>query len=155
MKLICRKVTLAYFKPGDNTILPVDASGRGLWCRRVSLSHSRQNHPVRRNTRTLSDNERERERDMLAVIFGCERFHAYVCGTRFTIESDHKPLEMTILKNSAEAPHILQRMMPHIQAYDFQIRYRPGKEMALADMLFCQPCSDNKNIEVDVQVSHV
>ena len=29
-KLICREVTLAYFKPGADTVIQVDASGRGL-----------------------------------------------------------------------------------------------------------------------------
>ena len=75
------------------------------------------------------------EREMLAVVFGCERFHTYVYGTRFTVESDHKPLEMIILKNLAAAPQRLQRVLLPIQPYDVQIRHRPGKEMALADNL--------------------
>ena len=33
------------------------------------------------------------EREMLAAIFGAERFPMYVYGRSFTIESDHKPLE--------------------------------------------------------------
>ena len=92
---------------------------------------------------------------MLAVVFGYERFHRYVYGTRFTVESDHKPLEMIILKNIADAPQRLQRMLLCIQPYDVQIRYRPGKKMALADTLFRQPCPDNKTIEIDVQISQV
>ena len=44
------------------------------------------------------------EREMLAVVFVCERFHTYVYGTRFTVESDHKPLEMIILKDISAAP---------------------------------------------------
>ena len=41
---------------------------------------------------------------MLAVVFGCERFHTYVYGKQFTIQYDHKPLEMIQLKNLAAAP---------------------------------------------------
>ena len=41
-KLICREVTLAYFKPGADTVIQVDASGRGLGA-------------VRHVTRTLSE----------------------------------------------------------------------------------------------------
>ena len=62
---------------------------------------------------------------------------------------------MIILNNLAAAPQRLQRMLLRIQPYDVQIRYRPGKEMALADTLSRQPCSDNKTIELDVQISHV
>ena len=99
--------------------------------------------------------EREREREMLAVVFGYERFHTYVYGTRFMVESDRKPLEIIILKNLAAAPQRLQRLLLRIQPYDVQIRYRPGKEMALADTLSRQPCSDNNTIELDVQISNV
>ena len=40
-----------------------------------------------------------------AVVFGCERFHTYVYGTRFRFESDHEPLEVNILNNLAVVPH--------------------------------------------------
>ena len=90
---------------------------------------------------------------MLAVVFGCERFHTYVYGTRFTVESDHKPLEMIVLKNLADAPQRWQRLLLRIQPYD--VRYRPGKKIALADKMSHQPCPDNKTIELDVQISHV
>ena len=64
------------------------------------------------------------------VVFGCERFHTYVYGTRFIVDSDQMPLEMITLENLAAAPLRLQRMLLHIQPYDVQICYWPGKEMA-------------------------
>ena len=72
---------------------------------------------------------------MLAVVFGCERFHRYVYGKQFTIQLDHKPLEMIHLKNLAAAPQRLQRMLLRIQPYDIVIRYKPGKEMTLVDSM--------------------
>ena len=92
---------------------------------------------------------------MLAVVFGCKRFHTYVYETRSTVESDHKPLEIIILKNLVAATQRLQRMLLRIQPYDVHISYRPGKEIALGDTLSGQPCPDNKTIELDVQISHV
>ena len=44
------------------------------------------------------------EHEMLAVVFGCERFHTYVYAKHCTVLSDHKPLEMIHLKNLAAAP---------------------------------------------------
>ena len=44
------------------------------------------------------------ERELLAVVFGCERFHTYVYRKEFQIESDHKPLENIQNKNIAQAP---------------------------------------------------
>ena len=40
------------------------------------------------------------ERELLAVTFGCERFHTYVYGKEFRIESDHKLLENIQIKSS-------------------------------------------------------
>ena len=146
-------MTLAYFKPGADTVIQVDASGRGLGA--VLMQAGK---PIAFASKSLSDcvtRYTNIERDMLAVVFGCERFHTYVYGKRFTVESDHKPLEMIILKNLAAAPHRSQRMLLRIKPYDVQIRYRPGKEMALADTLSRQSCPDNKVIEPDVQISHI
>ena len=76
-------------------------------------------------------------------------------GTRLTVQSDHKPLEMIILENLAAAPQMLQRMLLRIQPYDVQIRYRLGKEITLADTLSRQRYPENKTIELDVKISHV
>ena len=70
---------------------------------------------------------------MLACVFGAERFHMYVFGHEFTIESDHKPLEQINLKNLADTPARLQRMLLRLQNYDVTIKYQPAKEMLVAD----------------------
>ena len=44
------------------------------------------------------------ERELLAIIFACQRFNTYVLGRPFTVESDHKPLEMIHQKSLASAP---------------------------------------------------
>jgi len=41
---------------------------------------------------------------MLAVVVACEKFHSYVFGKKFIVESDHKPLEMIHLKNLRACP---------------------------------------------------
>ena len=146
-------MTLAYFKPGADTVIQVDASGRGLGA--VLMQAGK---PIAFASKSLTDCETRHaniELEMLAVLFGCERFHTYVYGTRFNVESDHKPLYMIILNNLAAASQRLQRMLLRIQPYDVHIRYRPDKDIALADMLSRQPCHDNKTIELDVQISHV
>ena len=99
--------------------------------------------------RTLS------ERCCTAVVFGCERFHTYLFGKRFFVQSDQKPLEMIHRKNLAAAPQRLQRMLLRLQPYDFELRYKPGKEMALADTMSRQPCRDKEQIELDVQITYV
>ena len=68
-------------------------------------------------SRALTDTEKRDaniERKMLAVAAACERFHSYLFGKRFVVESDHKPLEMIHLKNLTAAPPRLQRMLLRI-----------------------------------------
>ena len=152
-RLICKEITLSYFDPRAETQVQVDASSHGLGA--VLLQNGR---PIAFASKSLSDCERHYaniEREMLAVVFGCERFHTYVYGKRFRIQSDHKPLEMIHLKNLAAAPQRLQRMLLRIQPYDIVIKYKPGKEVTLADSMSRQPCSNSESLEFDVQISHV
>ena len=130
---ICRQVSLTYFDPKKDTILQVDASLRGLGSALVQ-----EGKVVAFASRALTDTEKRYaniEREMLAVVVACEKFHSYLFGKRFMVESDHKPLEMIHLKNLTAAPPRLQRMLLRIQGYDFTIKYKPGTEMLLADPL--------------------
>ena len=88
---VCHETTLTYFNVEDETVIQVDASSRGLGA--VLLQN---NKPIAFASKSLSDTEQRYaniERELWAVVFGCERFHTYVYGKHFTIESDHKPLE--------------------------------------------------------------
>ena len=82
--------TFRYFDPPLSKAIQVDASQVGLGV--VLL----QNHKlVAFASKALTKAEchyTNIEREMLAVVFGAERFRTYVYGTSFTIESDHKPL---------------------------------------------------------------
>ena len=49
---------------------------------------------------------------MLAVVFGCPKFHDYIYGIpNITVESDHKPLEAILKKPLSQAPLQLQKMI--------------------------------------------
>ena len=73
---------------------------------------------------------------MLAIVFGCTRFHGYIFGMpEVEIETDHKPLEMILKKPLHQAPHRLQKMIMTIQKYSLVVKYRPGKNLVIADTL--------------------
>ena len=110
-----------------------DASQRGL-----GACLLQDGQPIAYASKSLTDTETRYaniERELLAIVFACQRFSTYVLGRPFTVESDHKPLEMIHQKSLASAPPRLQRMLLQLQRYDVTIRYRPGKEMLLADAL--------------------
>ena len=95
------------------------------------------------------------ERELLAVVFACIRFNTYLQGRRFTVQSDHKPLEMIHLKSMHNAPPRLQRMLLQLQKYDMKIEYKPGSEMLLADTLSRCPARYSQEIKLDLHVDYI
>ena len=68
------------------------------------------------------------EQEMLAVVFGCQKFHQYIYGKKVKIESDHKPLESIMKKPLQNTPPSLQRMLLSLQKYDTDLVYLADKE---------------------------
>ena len=130
---ISREVTLTYFDPKKEITLQVDASLKGLGA--VLLQ---DNKPVAFASKALTDVETRYaniERELLAVVYGCEKFHTYLFGHSSTVNTDQKPLESIHLKHLTAAPPRLQRMLLRLQPYDLVIRYQPGKSIEIADAL--------------------
>ena len=152
--LICKATTLAYFDPGKETVLQVDASLSGL-----GATLLQEGKPISFVSKALTDTEKRYaniEREMLAVVFACERYRTYVYGKPFTVHSDHKPLEMIHLKNLCAAPPRLQRMLLRLQGYDVTIRYKPGREMLLADaMSRLNPIANDEREQTPMKVEFV
>ena len=145
--------TLCYFDTTLPVTIQVDASQVGLGA--VLLQEGK---PVAFASKALTETEQRYaniEREMLAVVFGAAKFHTFVYGRPFTIESDHKPLEVISQKNLADTPARLQRMLLRIQGYNYTLRYRPGKEMLIADALSrYKPCA-GREMKLDVAIHHV
>ena len=144
--------TLRYFDPLLPVTIQVDASQVGL-----GAALLQNGKPMAFASKALTKIKFQYvniEREMLAVIFGAERFHTYVYSRSFTIELDHKPLESISQKNLADMPAHLQHMLLCLQGYDYIIRYCPRKEMALPDTLpQFSPCPGS-NIPLDIAIHH-
>ena len=102
--LIAKSATkpLRYYDRRKPVTVQADASQRGLG---VCLLQDGQ--PIAYASKSLTDTETRYaniERELLATVFACQRFNTYVLGRPFTVESDHKPLEMIHQKSLASAP---------------------------------------------------
>ena len=75
------------------------------------------------------------EKELLAIVFACERFHQYIYGKTVEVQSDHKPLENILKKPLSAAPARLQRMLLRLQKYDIKVVYKQGKFLKVADTL--------------------
>ena len=151
--MVCEDTTLRYFNTKKPVTIQVDASGKGLGAALIQ-----DDGPVTFASKALTPTEQRyanNEQELLACVFGAERFRTYVFGRHFMIESDHKSLEQISMKNLADAPVRLQRMLLRLQDYDFTIKYRPGEEMAVADTLSRYSPEDTPEILLDISVNHV
>ncbi len=90
---------LQYYDVNQPVTLSVDASTKGLGAAIL------QKKVVAYATRALTPTEQryaQIEKEMLAVVFGCTRFHQMIYGkTNVTIQTDHKPLEALHGKHNA------------------------------------------------------
>ncbi|XP_062516385.1 uncharacterized protein K02A2.6-like [Corticium candelabrum] len=133
---------LRYFSAEDSVTLQCDASSVGLG---VALMQNGQ--PVAYASRRLTDAEEryaQIEKELLAIVYGLERFDQYTYGRAVDVESDHKPLEVIAKKPLQAAPKRLQRMLLRIQRYDITIRYKKGTDMHLADTLSRAPVESDR-----------
>ena len=124
---------LGYYDQRKEVIVQADTSLRGLGTCLIQ-----DGKPIVFASKSLTGAESHYaniERELLAVVFACIRFNTYLQGHRFTVQSDHKPLEMIHLKSMHKVPPRLQRMLLQLQKYDMEIKYKPGSEMLLADAL--------------------
>ena len=140
-----QKRSLKFYNRNLPLTVQADTSKNGL-----GAALLQQGKPVAFASKSLSETEQRYaniERELLAVVFKCERFKTYVLGRDFTVESDHKPLEMIAMKNLVAAPPRLQRMLLRLQPFNCTMKYRPGKEMLLADALSHLPSPANTTIE--------
>ena len=90
------------------------------------------------------------EKEMRAIHFGLTRFSDYCFGRFVTVESDHKPLEAINKKALSDAPERIRNMLLSLQRLDFNIVYKPGKEVIIADCLSRAPvgATDNDKFEL-------
>ena len=89
--------------------IQVDASGKGLGATLIQ-----DDGPVTLTSKVLTSTEQHyanNEWELLTSVFSTEHFQTYVFHRHFTIESDHKSLEQIFIKDLADVPVHLQRML--------------------------------------------
>ena len=98
---------LRFYDTSLPTTLQVDASKDGL-----GACLMQQGQPVTYASRALSNSEINYapiEKEMLAIVFGCERFNMYTHGAEVEVHSDHKPLESIFKKPLFKVPPHLKK----------------------------------------------
>lgn len=153
-QLVSEQSCLKYYNPKAEVTLEVDASMKGLGAAIIQNGKI-----VAFASKTLTETQSRYsniEREMLAIVFGIQRFHVFLYGRPFTVVSDHKPLSTITAKPINSAPLRLQRMLLQIQGYNYKVTYRPGPEMILVDALSRLPNQENdKEIDLETCINSV
>ena len=146
---------MSHFDPSAETQLKVDVSAFGLGA--VLLQGSGDDvRPIAYTSRTLTDVERrysQTEREALAVVWACERFHIYLFGQEFKLYTDHKALEVIYSPRSKPPPRI-ERWSLRLQPYRFTIHHMPGQHNP-ADVLSRMPMTNQPCRERDIAEEYV
>ena len=145
-RLITESPTLQFYDPSKPLLLENDASAYGL-----GAALMQDGKPVSFASRTLTATEQnyaQIDKEMLAIVFGLEKFHHWTYGRQVKVATDHKPLVAIHAKPLIRAPKRLQSMLLRTQLYDYELFYKPGKEMTLSDTLSRAPV-DNDSQEPD------
>ncbi len=140
---------LKYYDAKKLILISVDASMKGLGAAAIQ-----NGGVIVYASKSLTPTEQryaQIEKEMLAVVFGCQKFHKLIYGkSDVTIESDHKPLESLMKKPIHASPMRIQKMMLKLQPYELKLIYTSGKCIGLADCLSrfprkdeCEPLMDD------------
>ena len=124
---------LGFYDVEDAVTISCDASGTGL-----GACLLQKGRPVAYASRSLTETERsyaQIEKEMLAIVYACDRFYQYIFGKQVICQTDHQPLVTVFDRPFSSNPIRLQRFLIRLQRYDIAVTYVPGKDLPIADML--------------------
>uniref|UniRef100_A0A5S6Q766 RNA-directed DNA polymerase n=1 Tax=Trichuris muris TaxID=70415 RepID=A0A5S6Q766_TRIMR len=158
-RILTSSETLVHYDDKRPLVLATDACEVGVGAVLSHLFPSGEERPIAFASRALTETEERYstiDKEALAIIFGVTKFSQYLFGRRFTLETDHKPLER-IFGEKREVPKIatnrLTRWALILSAYNYEDRYVPAKENAPADALSRLPVKASKLESCEMQPS--
>lgn len=151
--IITNAPVLGFFDPKEPLILECDASQNGIGC-----SLWQRDRPIAYASKSLTQSEKlyaNIERELLAIVFGCKRFHQLTYGRHVTVHSDHRPIAAIMKKPLSAAPPRLQRLLLSLQKYDITVQYVRGKDIPISDYLSRHSVNDTYPTLIDGLDTHV
>ena len=129
--ILTSDLSFAHYNPQSDIIVASDASSHSIGAcilhkmpdRSKKTSSTRFTFPIALREALLSD-----RKEALAIIFAVTKFHRYLHGRFFKLQTDHKPL-LTIFRLKKGLPvytaNILLRWGTILLNYNFKLEYLP------------------------------
>ena len=122
---------LAYYDPKKTTVLQTDASINGL-----GTFLLQDEKPVYFASKALTEAQSVAiELESLAVAWAMKKFHYFLYGSHFLLETDQKPLETILSRSLNQATPRLHRILIRTFPHNFDVHYLPGLKNQLAHCL--------------------
>ena len=118
---------LPYIDVNAETTLQMDASKKGLGACLIQ-----KGKVICYDSRALPKTEQmyqNLEREALGTIWGMEKFHYFLYGKEFTLETDQKPLVSIYKKHMIDISPRIVRSFPHLH---FKVMYKKGIHIPVA-----------------------
>ena len=143
--------TLGIYDPQKPLVLSVDASSVSL-----GACLMQEGKPIEFASKSLTSSQRnyaQIEKELLAVYFGCSRFHLFTYArNNVVVETDHKPLVGLMKKDiNALSPRLASLRLKLMPYSNCELKWSPGKQLIVADML-SRSCPEGCNASDDLKV---
>ena len=118
-----------------------DASDFAIGCALLQTDVDGRERAIGFESRQLKAAEKNypaHDKELLAMKYALVKFRVHLLGSKpFVIYTDHASL-----RTATQSPNLSQRMarwLSFFAEYNFEVKYRPGKQNALADALSRRP----------------
>ena len=123
---------LPYFDVNAETTLQMDASKKGLGA--CIIQKGKVVCYASRALTKTEQNYQNFKRETLGTIWGIEKFHYFLNGKEFTLETNQKPLVSIYKKHMIDISPRVQRLIVRSFPYlPFKVVYKKGVDIPVAD----------------------
>ncbi|XP_053692179.1 uncharacterized protein K02A2.6-like [Sabethes cyaneus] len=140
-RVLRSNLLLTHYNPELDIIVAGDASKTGIGAVLLHRFPNGDIKAVAHASRTLNaaeQNYSQIEKEALALVFACVKFHRMLWGRKFTLQTDHQPLLKVFGSKKGIPVHTanrLQRWALTLLGYDFKVEYISTQNFGYADVL--------------------